>query len=159
GSQPRAPGAHLSHLALAAARIALVAHGAPTREPKPAPGAWPTGDRVPVLRHPRSRGVQGRRQVTAEHAGMAASAATLGGLRLAPLLAARAIFARPLQLPDEMRLHRRPLGGDDAIDAGVAQRAVGSQLMAAQHPVELGAEAQDRAPALRIEEMRAEFDG
>src|SRR5262245_57092515 len=57
-----------------------------------------------------------------------------------------------------MRLHRRPFAGDDAVDAGVAQRAVATDMMVAQDAVELGAEALDGPAALHIEIVRAEFD-
>src|SRR5665647_1961338 len=63
-----------------------------------------------------------------------------------------------VQLIGEMRLHRRPFAGDDAVDHGVAQRPVGRDLMAAQDAVLLGAQPLDAAPALMIEEMGAEFD-
>src|SRR5205823_5244526 len=66
--------------------------------------------------------------------------------------------ARFDQLKVQMRLHRRPFAGDDAVDAGVAQRAVGQQLVMAQDTVELGAQALDAAPALVIDEMGAELD-
>src|SRR5205085_844572 len=59
----------------------------------------------------------------------------------------------------QIRPHRGPLGGDDAIDAGVAQGAVGGEVMAAQDAVELCAQALNRAAAGVIEKMRAEFDG
>src|SRR5215471_8977066 len=57
-----------------------------------------------------------------------------------------------------MRLHGRPLAGDDAVDAGVAQRSVVRDLMAAQHPVELCAQSFDAATALIVEKMGAKFD-
>ena len=57
-----------------------------------------------------------------------------------------------------MRLHRQPFGCDDAVNHGVAQRAVRRDLVAAQDAVLLGAEPFDGAPALVIEKMRAEFD-
>ena len=57
-----------------------------------------------------------------------------------------------------MRLHRRPFGGGDAVDHGVAQRAVRRDLVAAQNAVLLGAEALDGAATLVVEEVRAEFD-
>src|SRR4051812_19247779 len=69
-----------------------------------------------------------------------------------------ALPARFGQLKVQMRLHRRPFAGDDAVDAGVAQRAVGRQLVMAQDTVELGTQALDAAPALVIDEMGAEFD-
>src|SRR5258708_16985705 len=56
-----------------------------------------------------------------------------------------------------MRLHGRPFGRDDAVDYSVAQRAVRRNLMVAQDPVLLGAEAFAAAPALVVEEMRAEL--
>src|SRR5271167_1539587 len=63
-----------------------------------------------------------------------------------------------VQLVSQMRPHRRPFGSDDAVDHGVAQRAVGRDLMAAQNTVELGPQPLDAAPALVIEKMGAEFD-
>src|SRR5262245_31890573 len=65
---------------------------------------------------------------------------------------------RPAQLVREVRLHRRPFGGDDAVDAGVAQRAVGHDRVTAQDTVEFGAEPLDALAALVIEEVRAELD-
>src|SRR5690348_5766680 len=66
--------------------------------------------------------------------------------------------ARHLQHPVEIRAHTRPFRGDDAVDAGVAQRSVRRQLMAAQDPIELGTEALDREPAGAVEVAGAEFD-
>src|SRR5882672_1311060 len=63
-----------------------------------------------------------------------------------------------VQLIGQVRLHRRPFAGNDAVDHGVAQGAVRCNLMAAQDAVELGAEALDATPALMIEKMGAEFD-
>src|ERR1700761_8813153 len=63
-----------------------------------------------------------------------------------------------IQLKREMRLHGRPFRGNDAVHDGVAQRAVGADLMVAQNAVLLGAQTLDAAPALMVEEMRAEFD-
>ena len=57
-----------------------------------------------------------------------------------------------------MRLHRRPLAGNDAVDAGVAKRSVARYLMAAQNAVELGAQSFDAAAALMVEKMRSELD-
>src|SRR4051812_1296655 len=62
-----------------------------------------------------------------------------------------------VELIIEVRLHRRPLAGDDAVNHGVAQRAVRRDLVAAQDTVLLGAEALDAAAALVVEEMGAEF--
>ncbi len=72
-------------------------------------------------------------------------------------MALRSFDLRGLQFEIQMRLHRRPFGGGDAVDAGVAQRAVGGTLMITQNAVELGAEALDGAAALMVEEMSAEF--
>src|SRR5277367_2844250 len=58
----------------------------------------------------------------------------------------------------EMRLDRRPLAIEDAVDAGVAQRAVGRELVLPQDPVQFRAQSFDGGTALLIEEMRAEFD-
>src|SRR3954470_1845417 len=48
-----------------------------------------------------------------------------------------------VQVPAEVGTRRRPLPGDDAEDDGVAQGAVGQDLMAAEDAVLLGAEAGD----------------
>src|SRR3981189_2996738 len=57
-----------------------------------------------------------------------------------------------------MRLHRRPFAGDDAVDHGIAQRAVRRNLMAAQDAILFRTKPLDAAPALVIEKMRAELD-
>src|SRR4249920_2916090 len=76
-----------------------------------------------------------------------------------PLRSKTLRLPRPLvQLIGQMRPHRRPFGCDDAVNHGVAQRAVGRDLMAAQDTVELGSQPLDAAPALVIEKMGAEFD-
>src|SRR5215216_3400827 len=62
-----------------------------------------------------------------------------------------------IELIIQMRLHGRPFGRDDAVDHSVAQRAVRRNLVVAQDAVQLGAEPFDAAPALLVEEMRAEF--
>src|SRR5919204_6304636 len=62
-----------------------------------------------------------------------------------------------VELIGEMGLHRRPFAGDDAVNHGVAQRAVRRNLVASQDTVLLGAQTLDAAPALVIEEMRAEL--
>src|SRR5262245_44756128 len=67
--------------------------------------------------------------------------------------------ARHLQLPVEVRLHGRPFAGDDAVDAGVAQRAVSGDLVVAQNAVELGAQPLDAGSALAVEEVGAELHG
>ena len=59
----------------------------------------------------------------------------------------------------EMGLHRGPLGGNDAVDAGIAQSAIGCELMAAQDSVEFCAQPFDSAPAGMVEEMSAKLDG
>src|SRR5580692_6636661 len=64
-----------------------------------------------------------------------------------------------IELKREMRLRRRPFRGDDAEHDRVAQRAVRRDLMVTQDAVLLGAEPLDAAPALVIEEVRAELDG
>src|SRR5262245_4499081 len=51
--------------------------------------------------------------------------------------------AGPVQEMAQMGLHRRPLGGDDAIDTGVAQGAIAGELVAAQDAVELGPKSLD----------------
>src|SRR5258707_9508434 len=62
-----------------------------------------------------------------------------------------------VQLISQMRLHRRPFAGDDAVDHGIAQGAVGRNLMVAQDAILLGTQPLDATPALMIEKMRAEF--
>src|SRR5262249_12420143 len=66
--------------------------------------------------------------------------------------------SRFLHLPREMRLHRRPLAGNDAVDAGVAKRSVVCYLMAAQGASELCATSLDSTAALMIKKMRWELD-
>src|SRR3954470_22395453 len=56
-----------------------------------------------------------------------------------------------------MRLHRRPLAGDNAEDHGVAQRAIRGNDVVAQNTILLGAEALDAAAALVVEEVGAEL--
>jgi hypothetical protein len=60
-------------------------------------------------------------------------------------------------------LHRRPLGVQDAVDAGVTQGArsiwVGVNLMVVQYTVQLGTQALNGASALLVEEMRSKFNG
>src|ERR1700743_1698809 len=63
-----------------------------------------------------------------------------------------------IQLIGEVRLHRRPFAGDDAVDDRITQRAVGGNLMTAQNAVLLCTQTLDAAPALMVEEMGAEFD-
>src|ERR1700682_1755072 len=76
-----------------------------------------------------------------------------------PSPAARDILSRLLiQLIVEMHLHRRPFAGDDAVDHGVAQRAVRRDLMVAQNAILFGTKPLDAAPALVVEKMRTEFD-
>ena len=62
-----------------------------------------------------------------------------------------------VHLPSKVRFHRGPFPGNDAVDAGIAQRSVGCDLMVAEDAVELRAQAFDAAAALVIEEMRAEL--
>jgi hypothetical protein len=57
-----------------------------------------------------------------------------------------------------MRFHRRPLAGDDAVDASVAKRPVCRELMAAQYSFELRAQSFDRASTLMIEKVGSELD-
>ena len=63
------------------------------------------------------------------------------------------------QLPCQMRLDSRPFGGDDRIDGGIADGAIGHHNMRAQDAIKSGAEPFDRAPALVIDHMGAEFNG
>src|SRR5215468_2156957 len=62
-----------------------------------------------------------------------------------------------VELIVQVSFYRRPFGRDDAVDHSVAQRAVRRNLVVAQNAVLLGAQPLDAAPALVIEEMRAEF--
>ncbi len=62
------------------------------------------------------------------------------------------------ELEGQIVAYRRPFDVENGVHHGVAARPVGEQLMAAQHTVELGAEAFDRRPAPAIEEVGAEFD-
>ena len=57
-----------------------------------------------------------------------------------------------------MPAHGRPLGGGDAVDRGVAQRAIGRALVVAQYAVQLRPQAFDRAPALGVEAVGSELD-
>jgi len=56
-----------------------------------------------------------------------------------------------------MPLHRGPLADNDAVNAGVAQGAVGSPLVIAQHPIQLGAQPFNGAPAPVVKEMGAKL--
>jgi len=60
-------------------------------------------------------------------------------------------------------LYRRPLCVQDAVHAGVTQRACGIgmviDLVVAQNAIELGAQAFNGAAALLVEEMRSKFNG
>src|SRR5450631_1643562 len=58
----------------------------------------------------------------------------------------------------EVRLHRGPLTIEDAVNAGIAHRAVGCELMLPQDPVQFRAQSLDGRATLLIEDMRAEFD-
>src|SRR3954468_10016158 len=62
-----------------------------------------------------------------------------------------------VELIIQMRSHGRPFGRGDAVDHGVAERAVRRDLVAAQDAVLLGAQTLDGAAALVIEEVGAEF--
>ena len=57
------------------------------------------------------------------------------------------------ELEVEVRLHRGPLGGQDAVDGGVAQGAVGHPLVRAKNAVELRAQAFDGAAALGVQTL------
>src|SRR5262249_77039 len=77
------------------------------------------------------------------------------------LSSARSILfaSRPACLPNEIGLHCGPLAPDDAVDIGVAQRAVRGDLMVAQDAIEFRSQAFDRSSALMIEGVSPEFDG
>src|SRR5262249_20218469 len=66
--------------------------------------------------------------------------------------------SRSLHLPRQVRLHGRPLAGDDAVDAGVAEGSVVRDLMVAQHTVQFCTQSLDSATTLVIEKMSAKFD-
>src|ERR1700722_20523452 len=63
-------------------------------------------------------------------------------------------LAQPMS---EMCLYRRPLAIENAVDAGIAQRTVGCELMLPQDPIQFRAQSLDGRAALLVEEMRAEF--
>jgi DNA-binding MarR family transcriptional regulator len=57
----------------------------------------------------------------------------------------------PFQAPVQMALHIRPLGAGDAVDVGVAYRAVPAGLVMADHPILLRSERLDRLLRPKIE--------
>src|SRR3984957_5335050 len=59
----------------------------------------------------------------------------------------------------EMGLHRRPLAVENAVYAGVAQRAIARDLVLPQYPVQSCAQAFDGGAALLIEKVSAKFHG
>ena len=63
------------------------------------------------------------------------------------------------QLPCKVCLDIRPFSGDDRIDGGIADGAIGHHHMCAQYAVKFGAKSFDRPPALLIHHMSAEFNG
>src|SRR5690606_39425643 len=63
---------------------------------------------------------------------------------------------RHAQLVFQVLPYGRPFRRHDAVDAGVAQRAVGRALVAAQNAVELGAQPLDGAAALAVEGVGAD---
>jgi len=65
--------------------------------------------------------------------------------------------AAELQAMSEVGLDRGPFAVEHAVDAGVAQRAVGLHQVLAQYPVQFGAQPLDGSTALAIEEMGTEF--
>ncbi len=78
------------------------------------------------------------------------------------LLSALTFFASSpglFDLPRQVRSDSWPLGRGDAVDAGVAKRAVLHAQVVAQHAVESGADPFDGAAARLVHEMRAELDG
>src|SRR5215831_6015819 len=92
-------------------------------------------------------GMGDRLQVTGDREqGKAASSQAPGNQ---PIVA-KSSFIRSKQMI-EMGLHRGPLGGDDAVDACVAQSAIGCELMAAQDSVQFCAQPFDGAPAGVVE--------
>jgi hypothetical protein len=56
-----------------------------------------------------------------------------------------------------MRLHRGPLGGDNAINTAITDVSVWQDLIAAQNSVKLRAQALNGATACMVEEMRAQL--
>src|SRR5690606_1603827 len=64
---------------------------------------------------------------------------------------------QPSQFPFQMSPYRGPFGGNDAVDAGIAQRAVGRALVIAQNAVQLGTETFDGSAAGVVEEVGAEL--
>src|SRR5262249_54735326 len=104
------------------------------------------------------RGVPWRPRILANMLASSLSPFSRGaGVGKGMLLIARS-FSFQRELIGQVRFHRRPFAGDDAIDAGIPQRAVLGALVAAQDAVELGSQALDATPARMIEEVRAEFD-
>lgn len=59
----------------------------------------------------------------------------------------------------QMGFHRGPLAGNDAVDAGIAQYAIGADLMVAQYPVQFCSQPFNGVTAFVVEEMRAKLDG
>ena len=72
------------------------------------------------------------------------------------LLVSKAWF---FKLPCEVCLDNRPFSGDDRIDGGIANGAIGHYHMRAQNAVKFGAKSFDRPPALSIHHMSSEFNG
>src|SRR5882762_10586839 len=75
------------------------------------------------------------------------------------------LFKSPLgsswlvHLPGEVCPHGGPFAGDDAVDTGIAEGPVGSELVTAQDTVEFGAQALDAAAALVIQEVGTKLHG
>mgnify|MGYP003349779103 CR=1 FL=1 len=57
----------------------------------------------------------------------------------------------------QVRTHRRPFGGNDAVDHGVTDRAIGRHLVRTQHAVEFCAQTFDGIAAGVIEPVGAKF--
>src|SRR6202521_2527924 len=67
-------------------------------------------------------------------------------------------LARHRELIVEVSLHRRPLAIEDAVDAGIADRAIAIKPVLPEHAVESGAQSLDRATAMLVHETRAKFN-
>ena len=61
------------------------------------------------------------------------------------------------QLPAKVRLHRRPLAGNDAVNTVIPDCPVGLDLVAPQYTVELCSQAFNATAALMVKEMRAQL--
>ena len=62
-----------------------------------------------------------------------------------------------VQFPGKVRFYGWPLAGDDAVDACIAQRSIGGDLVVAQYAVKFRAQALYGFAALVVEEMRTQL--